>query len=60
MTKQNDGRPSLVEFLGSIKFSREQTLSTETAETHQQFARLRPLTRRKIRSEDAQLIRSAN
>ena len=60
MNKPHDGRPSLVEFLGSIKFSRDQSVSTGAGETHQQFARLQPLTRRKRRSEDAQLVRSAN
>jgi hypothetical protein len=60
MNKPHDGRPSLVEFLGSIKFSREQPAATEAGETQQQFARLQPLTRRKRRSEDAQLVRSAN
>jgi hypothetical protein len=54
------GRPSLVEFLGSIRFSGEQAASRETAESQEQFARLQPSTRRKRRSEDAQLIRSAN
>ena len=60
MNKPHDGRPSLVEFLGSIKFSREQAVATDSGETQQPFARLQPLTRHKRRSEDSQLIRSAN
>ena len=60
MKRLDNGRPSLVEFLGSIKFSREQTVTTDHVESGEHFARVRPVTRRKRRVEDAQLIRSAN
>jgi hypothetical protein len=60
MKRLDDGRPSLVEFLGSIKFSREQASANAADETREQFARLQPVTRRERRSEDTQLIRSAN
>lgn len=60
MKKIDNSRPSLVEFLGSIKFSREQDSSNLAGECRSHFARLQPLTRRQQRSEDAQLIRSAN
>ena len=60
MKRPDDGRPSLVEFLGSIKFSREQASPGELSERPEQFARLQPSTRRKRRREDAHLIRSAN
>lgn len=60
MKRMDNSRHSLVEFLGSIKFSREQGSSGLAAECHNHFARPQPKTRRKTRSEDAQLIRSAN
>lgn len=60
MKKTDNSRHSLVDFLGSIKFSREQGSSGLAGECHSHFARLRPLTRRRQASEDAQLIRSAN
>ncbi len=60
MSRPNDARPSLVEFLGSIKFSREQNSAAPSEESHEHFARLQPVTRRKRRSEDSQLVRSAN
>ncbi len=63
MTAQNNGKISLVEFLGSIKFSRPgkesandyQACTTPFAEFQQ-----RARTRRQYSSEDAILIRSAN
>lgn len=60
MKRLDNSRPSLVEFLGSIKFSREQAAAGDTNENGEQFARLQPMTRRKRRVEDSQLIRSAN
>jgi len=60
MKKPNDGRPSLLEFLSSIKFSRQPPALEAGAEREEQFARLRPSTRRKRLREDALLIRSAN
>ncbi len=60
MKRLDHSRPSLVEFLGSIKFSRGQGSSPLDDESYQQFARLQPLTRSKHPAEDAQLIRSAN
>ena len=60
MKRTDSSRHSLVEFLGSIKFSREQGSPGLPGECHSHFARLQPHTRRKTRSEDAQLIRSAN
>ena len=60
MKRTNNSRHSLVAFLGSIKFSRDQGSSGLAGECNSHFARPRPLTRRKQGSEDAQLIRSAN
>lgn len=60
MKSMEKSRPSLVEFLGSIRFSGEQATSRETGESQEQFARLQPSTRPKRRSEDTQLVRSAN
>jgi hypothetical protein len=60
MKRTDNSRHSLVDFLNSIKFSREQGSSNLAGECHSHFARPQPLTRRKQRNEDAQLIRSAN
>ena len=60
MKKIDNSKPSLVEFLGSIKFSQEQDSSTLAGKCSGHFARLQPMTRRQQRSEDTQLIRSAN
>ncbi len=60
MKRLDDGKPSLVEFLGSIKFTHEQGSSSLAGECREQIPRLRPLSRHKRDGEDAQLIRSAN
>ena len=60
MKRLDEGKVSLVEFLGSIKFSRDHGASTRTEAFDEQFARLEQRTRRGHRSEDAQLVRSAN
>ena len=60
MKRLEDNRPSLVEFLGSIKFSGEQATSKGSGEALEPFARLQPRTRRKRRIEDAHLVRSGN
>ncbi len=60
MTKQDKRRPSLVEFLGSIKFSRGHSASGEANSSDQHFARIQSNPRGQQGSEDAQLIRSAN
>lgn len=60
MKRTDKSRHSLVDFLNSIKFSREQGSSNLAGECHNHFARPQSLTRRKQRNEDAQLIRSAN
>jgi hypothetical protein len=60
MKRLDDNRPSLVEFLGSIKFSGEQAVAKAATEGLEPFARLQPRTRRKRRIEDAHLVRSAN
>ena len=60
MKDLDHSRPSLVEFLSSIKFSREPSVPGVSSEQREHFARLRPLTRRKRRSEESHLIRSAN
>lgn len=60
MKRLDEGRPSLVEFLESIKFSREQAAANESDQGDKPFARLRPVTRRKRLKDDAHLIRSAN
>ena len=60
MKATDNGRPSLVEFLGSIKFSRERAAASEAETSHGHFARLQQSTRRTQHGEEAQLIRSAN
>lgn len=60
MKRLDDDKVSFVEFLGSIKFPREQNLSNQGDAHKLQFARLRQRTRRKRLVEDRQLIRSAN
>ena len=60
MKRQDEGKPSLVEFLGSIKFSREQHSINQTVASAEPFARLQPRTRRKRLKDDSHLIRSAN
>jgi hypothetical protein len=60
MKKIDNSKPSLVEFLGSIKFSRDQGHSSLAGECSGHFARMRPMTHRQQPSEDTQLIRSAN
>ena len=60
MKTTNNSRPSLVEFLGSIKFSRDQANIAEADSNNGHFARLQQSTSRKQHGEDAQLVRSAN
>ena len=60
MKKLDSGRPSLVEFLGSIKFSRGHEAASTDDESREHFARLQPIAGRQCHSEDSQLIRSAN
>jgi hypothetical protein len=49
-----------VEFLGSIKFSRTHADTSGVEDFTEHFARLQSSTRRKRRSEERQLVRSAN
>lgn len=60
MKKTDNSRHSLVAFLNSIKFSREQDTSSLAGDCHRHFARPQPHTRHKQRGEDAHLVRSAN
>jgi hypothetical protein len=60
MKKLDSSRPSLVEFLGSIKFARSQEMAPQADESREHFARLQPITRRQLHGEETQLIRSAN
>jgi hypothetical protein len=60
MKRLDDDKPSLVEFLGSIKFSHERGSSTLAGECREQIPHPRPLNNPKRHGEDAQLIRSAN
>jgi len=60
MKKLDSSRPSLVEFLGSIKFSRGHETSTHDDNSREHFARLQPVAGRQRHSEDCQLVRSAN
>lgn len=61
MTRIDDGKVSLVEFLNSIKFaSQEKAKMAAQCPTH--FAQFNPRTRNTLapKVEDSQLIRSAN
>ena len=60
MKRTDNKRHSLVDFLGSIKFSREPGSSDSADKCHSHFARPQSRTRREQGSEDAQLVRSAN
>jgi hypothetical protein len=60
MKRPEEHRPSLVEFLGSIKFSRTHADTSGVEDFTEHFARLQSSTRRKRRSEERQLVRSAN
>ena len=62
MKRLDDGKVSLVEFLGSIKFNRQHGESSHLDESQGKFARLRQRVGnpRNYRSEDHKLIRSAN
>ena len=60
MKRLDQNRPSLVAFLGSIKFTGERSTASHPGDNLEPFARLRPLARRKRRVEDAHLVRSAN
>lgn len=62
MKRLDDGKVSLVQFLGSIKFNRQHGESSQLGESQGQFARLRQRVGnpRNYRSEDYNLIRSAN
>lgn len=60
MKRLDNGRPSLVDFLKSIKFSRERRAQDKADGRGGQFAQLRPVTRQIGPQEDAHLIRSAN
>ena len=58
MKRQDEGKPSLVEFLGSIKFPREQDSANQTDAAEEPFARRQPRTRRKRLKDESHLIRS--
>ncbi|MFC1579040.1 hypothetical protein ACFL3Y_01475 [Pseudomonadota bacterium] len=60
MKRVDNGKVSLVEFLGSIKFNRQHGESTQQDSSQGQFARLRQRVRGPYSSEESQLIRSAN
>lgn len=62
MKRLDEGKVSLVEFLGSIKFGRQHGDSGRQGESQVQFARLRQSAgaARNRRDEECQLIRSAN
>ena len=60
MKRVDDGKVSLVEFLGSIKFNRQHDEASNQDAGHGQFARLRQCVRGPRSSEENQLIRSAN
>jgi len=61
MKRMDDGKVSLVEFLNSIKFARNDK-ANQSGKCHGHFAHFDPRTRRARASkiEDSQLIRSAN
>ncbi len=61
MTRRDEGRASLVDFLRSLKFSRRPRRADKT-ESGTRFARLEQhiLPRRAGSGEDFQLVRSAN
>ena len=60
MKRTDNNRHSLVDFLGSIKFSREPGSADSADKCHSHFARPQSRVRREQGSEDAQLVRSAN
>jgi len=60
MKRVDNGKVSLVEFLGSIKFNRQHGEVGNQYAGHEQFARLRQCVRGPRSSEESQLIRSAN
>jgi hypothetical protein len=60
MKKVDDGKVSLVEFLGSIKFNRRHDEAGNQDDGNGHFARLRQCVRGPHSSEENQLIRSAN
>lgn len=60
MKRVDDGKVSLVEFLGSIKFKRQHGETGYQDSGHGQFARLQQCVRGRGNSEESQLIRSAN
>jgi hypothetical protein len=60
MTRRDEGKTTLVDFLRSIKFSHAQS-QTESESNSTPFASLSPSTRQPERqAEDVQHIRSAN
>jgi hypothetical protein len=62
MKRLDEGKVSLVEFLGSIKFDRQHGNARRQDESQAQFARLsqRVGASRNRRDEECQAIRSAN
>ena len=62
MKRLDDGKVSLVEFLGSIKFNRQQNDTSQQGESEAHFARLHQRVRvhGHFSGEENQLIRSAN
>ncbi len=61
MTRRDESRTSLVDFLRSLKFSRK-SKKTDQNESGTRFARLEQhiLPRRAVSGEELQLVRSAN
>ena len=60
MKRVDDGKVSLVEFLGSIKFNRQHDEASNQDAGNGPFARLHQCVRGPRSSEESQLIRSAN
>ncbi len=60
MKRVDDGKVSLVEFLGSIKFNRQHGEASNQDVGHEHFARLQQCVRGPRSSEERQHIRSAN
>ena len=60
MKRVDDGKVSLVEFLGSIKFNRQHDEASNLDAGNGHFARLHQCVRGPRSSEESQLIRSAN
>jgi len=61
MTRRDEGKVSLVEFLRSIKFTHQKdTADEEECPTHFAHFNQRAKTDRKESTEDTQVVRSAN